>query len=109
MDAVRVDLDQLTDYATALDRRADEAQAILDGLRGHQLDDEAFGEVGQSLGTPQAYQRAADALFAQLGRAEQVLAAAATALRQAADHYEGTDVDGAKTLEKKSEDTDAAR
>lgn len=99
MDTIKVDLDWLRDYATVLDRRADEARGVLGSLREHRVDDDLFGEVGRSLGTPRAYQAAADSLFAQLDRAEEVLTAAATALRQAAEHYEGTDVDGALTLE----------
>ena len=99
MDTIKVDLDWLRDYAAVLDRRADSARAVLRGLRDHQLDDDAFGEIGRSLHTPQAYRRAAGSLFAQLDRAEEVLSAAATALRQAAEHYQGTDVDGARTLD----------
>ena len=99
MDTIRVDLDWLRGYATVLDRRADEAYDILNGLRERPLDDDAFGEVGRSLRTPQAYRRAAGSLLAQLDRAEEVLASAATALRQAAEHYEGTDSDGARDLE----------
>ncbi|MGH3992928.1 MAG: type VII secretion target [Pseudonocardiaceae bacterium] len=109
MDAIRVDLDWLRDYAAALDGRADEARNVLSGLKEDQLTDDAFGEVGQSLRTPQAYQRAAESLFAQLDRADEALTAAATALRQAAEHYQGTDFDGARTLEKKSGDDGAAR
>jgi len=99
VDTIRVDLDWLRDYAAVLDRRADEARSVLGELRGHQLGEDAFGDVGRSLGTPQAYRRAAGSLLAQLDRAEEVLNAAAVALRQAAEHYQGTDADGARTLE----------
>ena len=109
MDTVRVNVDWLADYAAALDKHADEASGVLGSLKEHPLDDEAFGEVGQSMGTPGSYQRAADSLFTQLTRAEEVLTAAATALREVSEHYRGTDEDGAKTLEKKAGDTDAAR
>jgi uncharacterized protein YukE len=99
VDTIKVDLDWLRNYAAVLDRQADSARAVLTELREQQLDDDAFGEVGRSLRTPQAYRRATGSLFAQLGRAEEVLSAAATALRQAAEHYQGTDLDGARTLE----------
>lgn len=107
VDTVRVDVDWLGDYAAGLDRRADEAHQVLGSLREHQLEDDAFGEVGQSMGTPQSYQRAAESLLTQLARAEEVLTAAATALRQVSEHYQGTDLDGALTMEKKAGDTDA--
>lgn len=109
MDTVRVDTDWLGDYATALDRRADEARTVLNTLRGQQLTEETFGEVGRSMGTPQGYQRAADALLAQLARADEVLTSAATALRQVCEHYRGTDLDSARIIEKKAGDSDAAR
>jgi uncharacterized protein YukE len=102
-DAIRVDLDWLRDYAAVLDRRADEARGVLGDLKEHPLDEDAFGEVGRSLHTPQAYQRAAGSLLAQLDRAGEVLAAAATALRQAAEHYQGTDDDGARVMETRDE------
>ncbi len=104
MDTVRVNVDWLADYAAALDKHSDEAHAVLGALREQPLDDEAFGDVGQSMGTPQSYQRAADSLMAQLTRAEEVLTAAATALREVSEHYQGTDLDGAKILEKKAGD-----
>lgn len=107
MDTVRVDVDWLGDYAALLDGRADEVGGVLGTLRQNQLEDEAFGEVGQSMGTPQSYQRAAESLLTQLVRAEEVLTAAAAALRQVSEHYQGTDLDGAKTIEKKAGDTDA--
>lgn len=102
MDAVRVDVDKLLDYAKGLDRRTDEAQAALRAV-GRRLEPEAFGELGRSLGTPQAYQRAADRLEGQLKQAERVLAAAAAALREAAEHYSGEDSDAARTLERKAD------
>lgn len=103
MDAVRVDVDRLLDYARGLDRRTDEAQAALRAVSGRRLEPEAFGELGRSLGTPQAYQRAADRLEGQLKQAERVLAAAAAALREAAEHYSGEDSDAARTLERKAD------
>jgi uncharacterized protein YukE len=102
VDAVRVDVDRLLDYAEDLDRRTDEAQAALRSVSQRRLEPEAFGELGASLGTPQAYQRAADRLENQLEQAERVLAAAATALREAAEHYSGEDTDAARTLEQQA-------
>jgi uncharacterized protein YukE len=101
VDYVRVDVDRLEDYATALDRGADEAQAALRSVARRRLEPEAFGEIGRALGTPQAYQRAADRLEDQLDQAQRVLVAAATALREAADHYRGEDTDAARTLEQR--------
>lgn len=103
MDSVRVDVDRLQDYADGLDRRADEAQAALRSLTGRRLDPQAFGELGASLGTPAAYQRAADRLEGQLRQAERVLGAAAAALRETAEHYRGEDTDAARTLERRAE------
>jgi uncharacterized protein YukE len=101
VDAVKVDIDWLRGYATELDKRADEAEALLRSLSSRPLDPDVFGELGRSLGTPQAYQRAADSLQDQLEQAEKVLATAARALRDAADHYAGGDEDAADTLNKK--------
>lgn len=101
MDAVKVDVDWLRGYAVELDKRADEAHTVLRSLSGSPLEPEAFGELGRSLGTPQAYQRAADTLQDQLEQAEKVLGSAAKALREAADHYAGGDEDAADTLNKK--------
>ncbi|HEY0637648.1 MAG TPA: hypothetical protein VGD67_08375 [Pseudonocardiaceae bacterium] len=109
MDQVRVNVDWLEDYAALLDRHADEAGTTLTSLRSHGLSDEAFGDVGQEMGTPRSYQRAAESLYTQLGRAEEVLSAAAAALREVSEHYQGTDLDGALGLTKKAGDTDATR
>jgi uncharacterized protein YukE len=98
-DTIRVDLDWLRAYAAMLDRRADEARAVLGAVTEHPLDDDAFGEMGQSLRTPQAYRRATGSLVTQLNRAGEVLAAAAAALRQAAQHYEGADTAGALAMD----------
>jgi hypothetical protein len=102
--AVRVDIDWLRTYAEQLDRRGDEAQAAHRSLTGHQLEPEAFGELGRALGTPAAYQRAADRLHEQLEQAGRVLTAAAGALREAAEHYAGGDSDAARTLDRKAQD-----
>lgn len=102
MDAVRVDVDWLRGYAKELDKRADEAQAVLRSLTRRQLEPEAFGGLGRSLRTPQAYRSAADTLHDQLRQAEKVIGAAARALRDAADHYAGHDEDAAGTLTKKA-------
>lgn len=103
MDTIKADLDWLTEYAGELDQRAEEARSVLTELKGHPLSDEAFGEVGQSLHTPQAYRRAADSLLAQLDRAGTVLSDAATELRKAVRFYQGTDADGAQALTRKME------
>jgi len=99
VETIRVDLDWLRWYAALLDRHAAEASAVRTGLREGQLDDDVFGEIGRTLRTPQAYRQAAGSLLVQVDRAEEVLTAAASALRQAAEQYEGTDIDGARNLE----------
>jgi len=102
VDAVRVDVDRLVEYSEELDRRTAETQAVLRSLTGPELDPGAFGELGRSLGTPQAYQRAADRLRGELERAHRVLGSVATALRGAAEHYRGEDTGAARTLEQRA-------
>lgn len=104
MDTVKADIDWLTGYATTLDRRSDEAARILTLLRDNQLDPDAFGDVGKELGTHAAYESAARSLTTQMERAEQVLDAAAKAVRDAAEHYAGTDDEAKRTLERKAGD-----
>lgn len=101
MDSVRVEVDRLLEFAAGLDERADEAHAALRTVTQHRLEPEAFGDLGRSLGTPQAYQRAADRLEQQLQQANRVIEAAAAALRDAAGHYRGEDTDAARTLEQR--------
>ena len=98
METIRADLDWLRDYAAVLERHGDRVGGVKSSLTAHELADDAFGEVGQSLQTPQAYRRAAESLLGQLDRAEEVLTASATALRQAAEHYQSTDADGAQVM-----------
>lgn len=102
MDAVRVDVDRLLEYAGALERRTAQVQAIRRSVAERPLEPEAFGELGAALATPQAYQRAADRLAGQLDLAQRVLGSAAEALREAADHYRGQDIDAALTLERRA-------
>ena len=102
VDVMKVDVDWLRGYAKELDKRADDAQAVLRSVTQRQLEPEAFGELGRSLRTPEAYQRAADTLHKQLQQAEKVISAAARSLRAAADHYAGHDDDAAATLRKKA-------
>lgn len=102
MDALRVDIDRLLEYAKALDRRTAEVQAVRRSVAERPLEPEAFGELGTALATPQAYQRAADRLAGQLDQAQRVLGSAAEALRGAADHYRGQDTDAALTLQRRA-------
>ena len=103
MDAVRVDVDWLRRYAGELDERTDETRAVRSVLDQRRLEPEAFGGLGRSLRTPEAYRRAADTLLAQLRQAETVIGAAARALREAADHYAGHDEDAAVTLDRRAD------
>lgn len=104
---IRVDLDGVRSYAALLDRHADEARTARAALGERRLDDETFGEIGQSLRTPQAYLRAAGSLLAQLDRAVEAVAAAAESLRQTAERYQGTDDDGAIDLRRRVGGSDA--
>jgi hypothetical protein len=99
VDTIRADLDWLRDYAGVLDRGAGAASTVLDSLRAHPLTEDAFGEVGRSLRTFESYQRAADSLLGQLGKAHEVLTAAAGELRKVVEHYTGTEDDATRELE----------
>lgn len=98
----KVDTGWLREYAGELTKRSDEVEAVHGALTEHQLEPEAFGELGASLGSPAAYQRAADTLLKQLEQADKVLTAAAESVGQVAGHYTDDDQSSAVAIEKRT-------
>lgn len=98
MAGVTVDPDWVSGYGTvvsaAADRLADGA-AVLDTAP---LGPEAFGELGRTVRTADAYQRASTALRGQLARGVDALAAAAESLGDVAEKYRASDDDGVVVL-----------
>lgn len=75
----------------------DSAEALAEGVRTmaiEPLDEESFGQLGQTVHTTQAYGKAAQLLRAQLGRAVEALASASDGLEKVTAGYVDTDDEG---------------
>lgn len=98
MAGIKVDPDWVSGYggtvSAAADRLADGA-GVLDTAP---LGPEAFGELGRTVRTAEAYQRASTALREQLARGVEALNAAAESLNEVAEQYRTSDDDGVVTL-----------
>ncbi|WP_253770975.1 type VII secretion target [Goodfellowiella coeruleoviolacea] len=97
---VEIDPDWLLDYADRVDDAAEELNSARGALNETPLTADSFGELGRSIQSGAAYQRAAQVLREQLDRASEVLAAAATGLRDVVTHYQGHDQDSAAVIAK---------
>ncbi|GLZ30491.1 hypothetical protein Lesp02_26800 [Lentzea sp. NBRC 105346] len=84
---IEIDPRWLESYADRVDHAADDLRRVRDAMKHSPLRPESFGEIGRSLGSARGYARAAELLNGQLGRACEVLAAAAKGLHDVAEHY----------------------
>lgn len=97
---VEVDPEWLLSYADQVDDAAEDLNSARSALNETPLTGDSFGELGRSIQSGAAYQRAAQVLREQLDRASEVLAAAATGLRDVVEHYQGHDEDSAAIIAK---------
>jgi hypothetical protein len=98
MAGIKVDPDWIVDYAKTA---AEAAGRLSDGatvLDTAPLGPEAFGELGRTVRTAEAYQRASTALRAQLDRGVEALTSAGETLRDIADKHRASDDDGVVAL-----------
>jgi hypothetical protein len=88
---IKLDPAWLNDYAKLT---ADSAGALAEGVKTMNvapLTDESFGRLGQQLGTPQAYGKAAQLLRGQLARAVEALTATSEGLEKVTEIYVDAD------------------
>ncbi|MBW4715998.1 hypothetical protein [Saccharothrix obliqua] len=78
-------------YAKRVDEAAEELDRARAGLRAEPVRAASFGELGRTLRSAEAYQRAAGVLHRQLDRACDVLTSAARGLHAVAEHYGSRD------------------
>lgn len=98
MAVIKVDPDWVGDYAKKV---ADAATELSEGatvLNTAPLGPEAFGSLGRTVRTADAYLRAAEALRGQLTRGVDALTTASENLAEVAEKYRASDDDGAVTL-----------
>lgn len=98
MAGIRVDPSWLTGYAGTVEQAADDLTNSLDSLRGRPLTSASFGDLARKIGTPTAYQAAADRLQQQLVRAAAALHAAGFGLRTVASEHSSSDQDQAVAI-----------
>jgi hypothetical protein len=91
MAGIRVDQGWIAGYANTAEQAADDLTAALRALTGTPLTSAAFGEVGRTVGSADAYNGAAAVLRQQVERAADALRAAATSLRGVAAEHSSAD------------------
>jgi hypothetical protein len=95
---IKVDPGWITGYARTVEQAGDDLTGSLDALRGTPLTSASFGELGRKIGTPTAYQAAAERLQQQLVRAADALQAAGASLRTVAREHSASDQDQAAAI-----------
>ncbi|MDX8032336.1 type VII secretion target [Lentzea sp. BCCO 10_0856] len=89
---ISVDPAWLEQYADRIDGTTDDLRRVRDAMKVSPLRAQSFGEIGRTVGTAQAYARAAELLNSQLARACDTLDAAAKGLHAVAkEHGQGED------------------
>jgi predicted nucleic acid-binding protein len=91
MAGIQVDHGWIANYASTAEQAGDELAAALRTLQGSPLTSAAFGDVGRTVGSAEAYQNAATTLQQQLDRAAAALHTAATNLRTVAAEHSSVD------------------
>ncbi len=91
MAGIQVDHGWIASYAKTAEQAGDELAAALHTLRGSPLTSAAFGDLGRTVGSEDAYHAAAATLQQQLNRAADALHAAATNLRTVAAEHSSSD------------------
>ena len=85
------------------DLTANSADALAEGattMGTAPLDQESFGELGATVGTAQAYGKAADILRGQLSRAVEALGSASEGLTEITAAYADTEALGTRAIRK---------
>lgn len=98
MSGIRVDANWINGYAKTAEQAGDDLTAALHALQGTPLTSAAFGDLGKTVGSADAYNRAATSLQQQVNRAAAALQAAATSLRGVASSHASVDADQAAAL-----------
>ena len=98
MAGIKVDPGWITGYARTVEQAGDDLAGSLDALRGAPLTSASFGDLGRKIGTPTAYQAAAERLQRQLVRAADALHAAGAGLRTVAREHSSADEGQAATI-----------
>ncbi|HEX4701742.1 MAG TPA: hypothetical protein VH352_06395 [Pseudonocardiaceae bacterium] len=91
MAGIRVDQGWIADYARTAEQAGDDLATALRALRGTPLTSAAFGELGRTVGSAEAYSGAAAVLQQQVERAADALRAAAVNLRTVAAEHSSAD------------------
>jgi uncharacterized protein YukE len=91
MAGIQVDHGWIASYASTAEQAGDELAAALHTLQGSPLTAAAFGDIGRTVGSAEAYHGAAATLQQQLDRAAAALHAAARNLRTVAAEHSSVD------------------
>jgi uncharacterized protein YukE len=95
---IKVDANWLNGYARTAEQAGDDLTSALQALQGTPLSSTAFGELGRTVGSADAYNTASTTLQQQVTRAAAALHAAATSLRGIAGAHTSVDADQAAAL-----------
>jgi hypothetical protein len=101
---IEVDPAWVDGYATKVRDSADDLRKAADSLNGAALGADAFGELGRTARTADAYLRAAGTLREQLGRAVDSLSSAAEGLNSVTRRYSTDDEDSAGQINRAKQD-----
>jgi uncharacterized protein YukE len=93
MDGIKIDVDWVRGYAKQLDTAEAEVGKVHDALHNQPLTADAFGELGRTVGSAEAYSSAAQMLTEQVERASQMLTSASQGLVATANEFHGHDED----------------
>ena len=100
MAGIEVDPGWVNDYAKTVGNASDELRRASDALHRMPLGAEAFGELGRTIRTAEAYTRAATTLRDQLTRAMESLKSASDGLRAVAAQHTTQDEDSAGQIKR---------
>ena len=95
---IKIDPGWIAGYATTAEQAGDELASALQALQGMPLTSAAFGEIGRTVGSANAYNGAATALQQQVSRAADALHTAAANLRTIATAHSSADEEHASVL-----------
>jgi uncharacterized protein YukE len=95
---IEVDPERVSAYAKTTEQAATDLSGASETLSGAHLSTEAFGELGRTVRTAEAYSKASSTLLGQLSRAVEALHAASTGLDKVAESHRGADEDAAKNI-----------
>jgi hypothetical protein len=96
--AMEVDPDRVSAYAKTTGKAAIDLSGAQEKLTSTHLSGEAFGELGRTLRTSEAYSKASGTLLSQLNRAIAALSSASEGLDKVAEAHRGSDEEAAKHI-----------